>query len=159
MTHPIEQNCPKCGATPGQQCVGQRGPRKAFHRARGTRRNVGSLCLSRFVNHESPIEDLLGAAITEWLAHNDFDHVSVETQVPFGPYRADMMVSVDGHRLVVEADGFQWHSGAVAVQHDKARDRFCAVEGIAVMRFTGTEIIRDPRGCAAQIGTWIVRRR
>ena len=157
MSHPIEKACPKCGAISGQECIGKRGSRKAFHRERGMRRNSNALRLSKFVDHESPIEGVLGAAVTEWLHHNDFDHVDVGTQVPFGPYRADMMVSIGDDRLVVEADGAQWHSGSEAIRHGEARDRFCAVVGIAVMRFTGTEILRDPRGCAAQIGAWIVR--
>jgi very-short-patch-repair endonuclease len=158
--HPVETPCPKCGAPAGQVCVGKRGhERKAFHRERGSRRNHIGLNVSRFANHESPIEELLGAALTEWLDHSEITGITVETQKPFGPYRADIMVTDGLHRLVIEADGMMFHGGSDQMQHDRRRDRFCASEGIAVMRFTGREIMSDPRGCAAQVGVWIRRRK
>lgn len=66
-----------------------------------------------------------------------------------------MLVTVAGRGLVVESDGIAFHSSLEAIERDKRRDRFCVTQGYAVMRFTGPEIQRDPRGCAAQVGLWI----
>jgi len=76
-----------------------------------------------------------------------------------GPYRLDMVVVSGNRRLVVEADGASFHNSPDMIEHDKRRDRFCVTQGYAVMRFTGAEIRRDPRGCAAQVGLWIRARR
>ena len=154
MSHPIGRHCVKCGAEPGQPCIGKRGPRKAFHRERGSRNAVAAITAHR-LKTESPLEELLTANILGWLDHYGIDDVSVTTQVPVGPYRADMMIEVDGRRLVVECDGATFHNNPEAIAHDKRRDRFFVLRGLTVMRFTGAEIRRDPRGCAAEIGLWI----
>ena len=159
MSHPLDHPCPKCGAIAGQVCTGKRGhERKAFHRERGSRRNHSALHVSRFVDAESPIESVMLAAISEWIDHHDLQGVAVVAQMPFGPYRADIWVQDATRSLVVECDGFAYHNGADQVAHDKRRDRYCALNGIAVMRFTGVEIMHDPRGCAAQVGAWLRRR-
>ena len=93
-------------------------------------------------------------AITAWIDHHDADAV-LTTQVPLGPYRLDMVIESGNRRLVVEADGAAFHNSPAMIEHDKRRDRFCVTQGYAVMRFTGAEIARDPRGCAAQVGLWI----
>ena len=156
VTHPLDSHCPKCGAIPGQVCIGKRGhERKAFHRERGTRRNHAALHVSRHQTVESPIEAVMVAAIDEWLECHGVDYAAVSTQVPFGPYRADIWVQASGHNLVIECDGAAFHGSMEQVAHDKRRDRYCALQNIAVMRFSGAEIMGDPRGCAAQIGAWI----
>ena len=152
--HPIERACLKCGAEPGQPCAGSRGqPRKAFHRERGSRRAVLA-AVTHGLRVDSPIEDQMAAAIVGWIDHHDVAGVTVTTQVPVGPYRADIMLETAGRRLVVECDG-KCHNTADAMQHDKRRDRYFTLRGIAVLRFTGAEINRDPRGCAAEVGIWI----
>ena len=97
----------------------------------------------------------MAGAIKAWIEHHDITDTTIETQVPLGPYRLDMVVTSAGRRLIVECDGVAFHSDIAAIEHDKRRDRFCVTQGYAVMRFTGTEITRDPRGCAAQVGLWI----
>lgn len=97
----------------------------------------------------------MAGAIVAWIEHHEVPDTSIETQVPLGPYRLDMVVTSAGRKLVVECDGVEFHSTREAVEHDKRRDRFCVTQGYAVMRFTGPEIARDPRGCAAQVGLWI----
>ena len=153
--HPIERHCPKCDAEPGRPCVGSRGyQRKAYHRERGSRRALVAIA-EHGHRTDSPIEEALAAIVAGWIDHHDVEGVTLATQVPVGPYRADIMIEVAGHRLVVEADGSRYHNTADAIAHDKRRDRFFLLQGIAVMRFTGAEIARDPRGCAAEIGLWI----
>lgn len=156
MSHPITALCVKCGAVPGQQCMGSRGQeRRRFHQGRGSRRAEQAAYLPHQHKVESPLEDMLAGAIEAWIDHHDIIDATVETQVPLGPYRLDMLVTVAGRKLVVESDGVAYHSSQDAVERDKRRDRFCVTHGMAVMRFTGPEINRDPRGCAAQVGLWI----
>jgi very-short-patch-repair endonuclease len=93
-------------------------------------------------------------AIVAWIDHHEAN-ASVSTQVPMGPYRLDILVTAAGRGLVVECDGAQFHTAPEAVERDKRRDRFCVTQGYSVMRFTGAEIRRDPRECAAQVGLWI----
>lgn len=154
VKHPLQQHCPKCGAIPGQYCRGSRGKdRRAFHRERGSKRNDAPIAEVERDLTDSPIEHILLSAISEWIEH-DGQEIEVITQAQIGPYRADVLIA---GKLVVEADGKAFHNAPEAIQHDKRRDRFCAINGYAVMRFTGDEILRDPRGCAAEVGQWIRR--
>jgi very-short-patch-repair endonuclease len=138
-------------------CVGKGGhERKAFHRARGTRRKAPHpVYFKRIENTESPIEAALVRAVREWLDFNGYLS-EVTTQAALGPYRADILIEEDGRQLVVECDGAEFHSiTKEQVERDKRRDRYCAARGICVMRFSGAEITRDPRGCAAEVGCWV----
>lgn len=154
--HPIERHCPKCHALIGVACRGPRGKvRKSFHRERGVRQIIKA-ATDHGKRTESPIEAGLLSFILGWLDHHEVFGWEVSTQVPVGPYRADIIVEApSGKWLAVEADGAQYHNTKEAVARDKRRDRYFAIQGVAVMRFTGAEINRDPRGCAAQIGLWI----
>lgn len=152
---PIERICPTCGAEAGQRCLGKRGhERKAFHRARGGRRKAHPIYSEPGVVTESPIEKELAGAVLGWLDHYGIA-ASVTTQATLGHYRADILIERDGRALVVECDGAAYHGSEEQVERDKRRDRYCAARGINVMRFTGKEIRRDPRGCAAEVGLWV----
>ncbi len=158
MSHPLEKVCPRCGVPAGQKCLGSRGhERKAFHRERGSKRNAHAVYSVDDLVTESPIEKLLAGSIRGWLAHNDLPDISVRTQVPIGPFRADILIEVGQRKLVVECDGAGFHNGRDQVERDKRRDRYCVANGYSVMRFTGSEIQRDCRGCAAEVGIWIMR--
>lgn len=158
MTHPLDITCPVCEAPAGQRCVGKYGrERKAFHRPRGSRRKLPHPVLYKTsLVTESPIERILAAAILEWLGHHEIRDVEVGTQREIGPFRADILIKDGARELVVECDGAAFHAASSEqVERDKRRDRYCAARGICVMRFTGSEIHRDPRGCAAEVGLWI----
>lgn len=158
MRHPLDIDCPLCEASAGQRCVSKVGrDRKAFHRARGTRRAAPHPIYFRKVEKtESPIEAALVRAIREWIEFNGVTTVGVGTQVEIGPYRADILIEDATRLLVVECDGAEFHAVTKEqVERDKRRDRYCAARGICVMRFTGAEITRDVRGCAAEVGCWI----
>ena len=156
MSHPLDKPCPVCGAAVGQRCQGRRGDRKSFHRKRGSKRDFKPIKEVEHGLSESPIEDLLYSVLVEWLEHALPLDCVVETQAPVGPYRVDLLVTAAGQKLVVEADGVAFHNSTEAIERDKRRDRYCAMNGYQVMRFTGQEIVRDPRGCAAEIGAWIM---
>ena len=77
-----------------------------------------------------------------------------------GKYRADFLASVwtgkTWVRLVIECDGHDYHERTKAqAAHDRARDREMTLAGMTVMRFTGSEIYRDPIACARQIEAWV----
>lgn len=76
--------------------------------------------------------------------------VSVVLQRPFGPYRVDLSVvaaEANGERvmILVELDGHDFHEKTKAqAASDKKRDRELTKDGTPMMRFTGSEIIKDP---------------
>ena len=100
----------------------------------------------------------------------------IESQVPIGSYRVDFIVSAwtNGlvwsgdkkwqrgeprwRQLVVECDGHDYHERTKQqAARDRARDRFLNNEGFDVFRFTGSELWRDPWGCADQTYEWAAR--
>lgn len=81
----------------------------------------------------------------------------IAPQVQVGDYRVDFVV---GHCadydkpkrcVVVECDGHAFHEKTKEqVARDKARDRFLSIHYGKVIRFTGSEIYRDPAKCAIE---------
>lgn len=88
---------------------------------------------------------------------DDVAGTHVYCQAPIGPYRADFLfeiVETDGARrlIVVECDGHDFHERNKArAAKDKARDRYMTARGIMVLRFTGSEIHRDPAKCWQEV--------
>ena len=84
-------------------------------------------------------------------------------QHPIGPYRADFAVvtriakwflptAPREIKIAVEVDGHDFHEKTKEqAARDKARDRYFAHEGWIVLRFTGSEVYRDPKACVGQI--------
>lgn len=65
--------------------------------------------------------------------------------------RPDFMLRVDQAALYVEIDGHEFHqSTRQQVARDRQRERAIAEGGDVVIRFTGSEVTKDPRGCAEQ---------
>lgn len=57
--------------------------------------------------------------------------------------------------LIVECDGHNSHErNKEQAARDRSRDRWAVQSGYAIFRFTGSEIWRDPLGCALQITDW-----
>lgn len=81
----------------------------------------------------------------------------IYSQVYIGVYRADFVFSrtmLNGHKqvCVVECDGHNFHEKTKEqARHDKARDRYFTKRGLRVLRFTGSEIYRDPAACLSEI--------
>jgi very-short-patch-repair endonuclease len=73
-------------------------------------------------------------------------------------YRVDFCVLIRGYNdhdriyLVVECDGHDWHERTrEQASRDKARDRAIQAAGFPVLRFTGSEITKDPIRCATEV--------
>lgn len=118
---------------------------------------------------ESPIEELFlsavfasaidssfGANIYGSAYHDDFEFFEgthVWPQAKVGNYRLDFLiirVSAKGDKtfVAVECDGHDFHEKTKEqAAHDKMRDRYLTGLGIKVLRFTGSEIFRDPMIC------------
>lgn len=91
----------------------------------------------------------------EWKIH-------IFPQVVVGKYTVDFLSfasckGCDGAEskrqyLAIECDGHEFHEKTKKqAAHDKARDRFLTGLHIPVMRFTGSEIWREPLGCAQEV--------
>lgn len=71
-------------------------------------------------------------------------------QIKIGPYRVDFIfASVRFGRevswAIIECDGHDFHERTrQQAQRDKARDRYLIGKGYRVLRYTGSEIYRDP---------------
>ena len=86
-------------------------------------------------------------------------------QVRVTDYATDFLLSVlraDGAsvaRLVVECDGHDFHERTKEqAARDRSRDRTLQARGITVMRFTGSELYRDPMKCVCEALDWCLAR-
>lgn len=89
---------------------------------------------------ESPIEEILYDACFK------AGLVDFRLQFPVGPYRADL--AIPSVKIAIEADGAAFHKDKA---RDKNRDNYFASQGWAVIRFTGSEIYRNPDSCAGEV--------
>ncbi|BAQ18333.1 endonuclease domain-containing protein [Methyloceanibacter caenitepidi] len=83
--------------------------------------------------------------------------VVITPQVEVGPYRADFVVvgcNAAGNycAVVVECDGHDYHEKTKKqAANDKKRDRFMVQNDLHLLRYTGSEIWRDPTKCAYEV--------
>lgn len=79
----------------------------------------------------------------------------IHPQFPIGRYRGDFFIDFVDYRgarhfAVIECDGHDFHERTKKqAQHDKKRDRYFQSLGLIVLRYTGSEIFRDPVECAS----------
>ena len=89
-------------------------------------------------------------------------------QYVVGKYRADFVIRGMGYRptlrvwppkiqatIAVECDGKEFHSTPEQKEHDKEREKYFMNNGIKTIRFTGSEIYKNPRFCVDQIESFI----
>ncbi|MGI8460995.1 MAG: DUF559 domain-containing protein [Solirubrobacterales bacterium] len=72
-----------------------------------------------------------------------------EVNVHVGPYRVDFLWRAE--RVVVEVDGFAFHSSRGSFESDRARDRELQRRGYVVLRFTYREVNEEPDAVAASL--------
>lgn len=56
-----------------------------------------------------------------------------------------------GRAIVVELDGHEGHKTKEQRQHDYARERWLQEHGLRVVRWTGSDVYADARGCVRQL--------
>lgn len=84
-----------------------------------------------------------------WTRQSEFSLGDVEARVDF---------YVPSARLVIEADGRNWHSRRRDFETDRQRDNALAARGIQVLRFTYEMLTKDPESCRQQLlATILVR--
>jgi len=68
--------------------------------------------------------------------------------------RTDLLIwkpSDEQFKLVVECDGFEYHSNKSSFENDRIRDRQLKKKGYDVIRFSGGEIWRDPVAVSSEL--------
>ena len=132
---------------------------------------------------ESPIEQLLSVHLVRWVrTFNDKHYVVVGPDFEESGYFVDLQpqkeINVNGRRyrvdflvdvvslndspsvpsVVVECDGHDFHERTKEqARRDKRRDRDLQSAGYHVLRFTGSEIWRDPSSCAGEVARFVER--
>lgn len=72
--------------------------------------------------------------------------------------RADLLIwkpSDKNFKLIVECDGFKYHNSKEAFTRDRKRDRLYKSKGYQVIRFSGTEIWKDPVSVSSELYDFI----
>jgi len=88
---------------------------------------------------ERMLERLLSKAdLPPWTREHPFS-------IRGAPSRVDVYIAA--WRVVIEADGRNWHVRTEAFEQDRHRDNNLAVQGVQVIRLTYRMIKSDPRGC------------
>lgn len=98
---------------------------------------------------ESPIEVQLGAE----LRAQAVDRFIIVPQFEWRCFRIDFAISsLDMEVLaLVECDGAAFHSTAAQIANDRRKDKAAEAAGIPMYRFTGSEIFRNAKACAALV--------
>lgn len=101
---------------------------------------------------ESPIEVLFLMAFG---VHKVTNHrLAIQPQRQVGKYRVDVAICEVGDwdgRLHIELDGHQFHERTKEqAERDRSRDRWFALQGMRLIRFTGREVWRDPEKCVTE---------
>ena len=79
-----------------------------------------------------------------------------EVNARLGPYEVDFVWRAE--RLIVEVDGFRYHSSRAAFERDRARDADLQARGWLVMRVTWRQLAEHASAVAAQIAGALARR-
>jgi very-short-patch-repair endonuclease len=110
---------------------------------------------------ESPIENVFLRAFSLLSSTRALNHgrigILTDAQVYIGRRRVDFLFTRDDVRLVVECDGHDFHERTKEqAESDKSRDRELSAKGYIVMRFTGSEIWRNPFKAATEVLDFLV---
>jgi very-short-patch-repair endonuclease len=109
--------------------------------------------LDLIAKHQSPIELRLGLHVVSRCDMQMDVFFQKDFQIGGKTYRADISISDNdmGAHVVLEADGHDFHERTKEqAARDRSRDRAMTAAGITVLRFTGSEIWRDPMRCASE---------
>lgn len=79
-----------------------------------------------------------------------------EVNVSVGPYTVDFLWRE--HALIVETDGYRYHSSPASFESDRARDRELMARGYTVLRFTYREVTEKPATVIASLQAHLHRR-
>lgn len=79
-------------------------------------------------------------------------YVLTQVSIPGTPFRCDfVLVDQFDTAVIVETDGHDFHERTKEqAARDRERDRILGLNGWPLLRFTGSEIWKNPKACAAQ---------
>ncbi|AVF65941.1 endonuclease domain-containing protein [Vibrio alginolyticus] len=64
-------------------------------------------------------------------------------------FRVDFLLK--DARLIIELDGHDYHSSKEQLEKDAIRQRYLSRAGYTVIRFTGREVVRNPKACVDEV--------
>lgn len=103
----------------------------------------------------SPIEQIF---LMEWRYHNADERYGVKIRpqkalaVEGANYTIDFVIEAPGRKIAIELDGHDFHEKThTQAMKDRARERSIVRHGYTILRFTGTEIARNPRKCVEEV--------
>jgi very-short-patch-repair endonuclease len=109
--------------------------------------------------------DSIKISICRMLGHNGKieGNIALLAQHPIGPYKIDFVAcGIIGEypfSVGIEIDGHEWHEKTKEqVARDKTRDRFITIQGITLLRFSGSEIYRNINKCIDDVIHCILNR-
>ncbi|MCL6455084.1 MAG: endonuclease domain-containing protein [Alicyclobacillus sp.] len=92
---------------------------------------------------ESPIECIAALYLWDWSSGDNRVRLFLQKQI--GKYRVDFAVEYGDVKIVIECDGHEFHEKTKEqAARDKKRDRYLASQGYTVLRYTGSEIVKNP---------------
>jgi very-short-patch-repair endonuclease len=73
-------------------------------------------------------------------------------------YRADFIIKLAPHvKIFIEIDSFRHHSSSEDLTRDRVRQRKWQLDGWYPIRFSGSEVWRDPDGCVQELIAIVIR--
>ncbi len=99
----------------------------------------------------------------EYLNFENYFHLILQPNIPDirisnRSIRPDLLFWVpsnDKIKIVVECDGFKYHSNKDAFIHDRKRDRALKVQGYDVLRYSGSEIYSNPIAASTDLTEYL----
>jgi hypothetical protein len=123
-----------------------------FHEALAKKQQSGEFTeeqVNEIKAHESIVPNF------EWNSYHLIPQAGLpQIKVEGRSIRVDLLIWVPGDesiKVVVECDGYAYHSSKESFQNDRARDRVLQLNGYRVIRFSGAEINRDPALIGSQL--------
>jgi len=72
-----------------------------------------------------------------------------QTNYPIAPYRVD--VAFPAPKIVIEVDGWAFHSDQEVFQYDRKRQNYLTLMGWQVLRFTWLDLVEYPQPVIGEI--------
>ena len=88
-------------------------------------------------------------------------HEPIPTDV--ASYTVDFLIvpedpALENVKIAIELDGHEFHEKTQQqVRNDKVRERAIVQQGVTVLRFSGSEIVRNARGCVEEVEKFLRR--
>lgn len=133
----------------------------------GMNEDTLSYIMNDLENIKSPIEKILFTAISIFLGkHKSYIFIDPQKEININnnKYIADFIIEYDNYinyflkkdfKLVIECDGFDYHSNKKQMTYDYKRENNLKLNGYDVIRFTGSQIYNGPMDCVKKIMKYI----